>query len=52
MAFWRSVIDEQSSPEVGRELHMTANAVRQAKARVLERLRQALAGSAVPGGGG
>jgi RNA polymerase sigma-70 factor (ECF subfamily) len=52
MAFWRSLIDEQASTDVGRELDMTANAVRKAKARVLERLREALAGEAVSDGGG
>jgi RNA polymerase sigma-70 factor (ECF subfamily) len=52
LAFWRSVIDEQTSPDIGRELDMTANAVRQARARVLQRLRQALADSAIPAGRG
>jgi RNA polymerase sigma-70 factor (ECF subfamily) len=52
LAFWRSVVDEQTSSAIGRELHMTANAVRKARARVLQQLRQVLTGSAAPAGGG
>jgi hypothetical protein len=52
MAFWRSVVDEQASTTVAGELSMTPNAVRQAKARVLERLRQALANWAPSAGEG
>jgi RNA polymerase sigma-70 factor (ECF subfamily) len=39
-AFWRTAIDRQSAVDVARELNMTANAVRQARFRVLRRLRQ------------
>jgi RNA polymerase sigma-70 factor (ECF subfamily) len=42
-AFWRCVVDEQASTAVGQELHMTANAVRLARARVLRRLRETVA---------
>jgi RNA polymerase sigma-70 factor (ECF subfamily) len=41
-AFWRSVVDEQESAKIGEELNMSANAVRQAKLRVLRRLREGL----------
>jgi RNA polymerase sigma-70 factor (ECF subfamily) len=41
-AFWRTVIEEQPTDEVARELGLSANAVRQYKSRVLRRLRQEL----------
>ncbi len=41
-AFWRTSIEQQSSTDVARDLSMTANAVRQAKYRVLRRLRREL----------
>jgi RNA polymerase sigma-70 factor (ECF subfamily) len=40
--FWRTSIDNQTAPAVADELGMTAGAVRQAKARVLRRLREEL----------
>lgn len=43
-AFWRMTIDEQSSADVAAELGMTPGGVRQAKFRVLKRLRQELDG--------
>jgi RNA polymerase sigma-70 factor (ECF subfamily) len=43
-AFWRMTIDEQSSADVADELGMTPGGVRQAKFRVLKRLRQELDG--------
>jgi RNA polymerase sigma-70 factor (ECF subfamily) len=39
-AFWRVVIDDRSPVEVAAELGTTANAVRQAKSRVLRRLKE------------
>ena len=39
-AFWRTTVDHQSSADVAAELEMTPNAVRQAKFRVLQRLRR------------
>lgn len=39
-AFWRTTIDEQKAPEIAEELGMTSVAVRQAKCRVLRRLKQ------------
>lgn len=42
-AFWRVVIDGQAADSVAEELFMTAGAVRQAKYRVLQRLREELA---------
>jgi len=42
MAFWRTAVDEQPSPEVAAELGMTSSAVRMAKSRVLHRLREEL----------
>jgi hypothetical protein len=42
LAFWRVVSDGQSPTVVAEELGMTAAAVRQAKSRVLRRLRQQL----------
>jgi RNA polymerase sigma-70 factor, ECF subfamily len=41
-AFWRTTIDGRPAPEVAAELNMKPDAVRQAKARVLQRLRQEL----------
>jgi RNA polymerase sigma-70 factor (ECF subfamily) len=43
-AFWLTTIENLSSTEVASELGMTSNAVRLAKARVLQRLRAAVAG--------
>ena len=42
-AFWRTTVDGQPAPEVAEELGMTPVAVRQAKYRVLKRLRDFLA---------
>lgn len=39
-AFWRTTVENQSATEVGRDLAMAAGAVRQAKCRVLARLRE------------
>ena len=41
-AFWRTAIDERTPADVGAELGMTPAAVRQAKSRVLRRLKQEL----------
>lgn len=41
-AFWLTVVEERSSAEVGHELKMTPGAVRQAKYKVLRRLRAEL----------
>lgn len=41
-AFWRMTVDGLSAAEVAAELHMNAHAVRQAKYRVLARLRDEL----------
>jgi RNA polymerase sigma-70 factor (ECF subfamily) len=41
-AFWRTAIDGRSAPEVAAELSMNAGAVRVAKSRVLQRLREEL----------
>jgi RNA polymerase sigma-70 factor (ECF subfamily) len=38
-AFWRTAVEEASAVDVAAELDMTANAVRVAKCRVLERIR-------------
>ncbi len=43
-AFWRMTVEGRSSAEVARELSMTPSAVRQAKYRLLRRLRQELDG--------
>ncbi len=43
-AFWRTAIDGRTSQEVAEELEMTALAVRKAKSRVMQRLKEALAG--------
>ncbi len=42
-AFWRLAVDEQPAAEIGADLGLTASAVRQAKYRVLCRLRDELA---------
>ena len=39
-AFWRVVVEDRSPVEVAAELGITANAVRQAKSRVLRRLKE------------
>lgn len=44
LAFWRMTVDGQSAADVGEELGLTANAVHQAKFRVLSRLRVEMAG--------
>jgi RNA polymerase sigma-70 factor (ECF subfamily) len=43
-AFWRMTVDNRSATEVGQELGLTANAVHQAKFRVLRRLREEMSG--------
>ena len=43
-AFWRTAVDERPSPEVAAELGMTKHAVRQAKCRVVRRVREELQG--------
>jgi len=43
-AFWRSAVDGQPAADIAKELGMTPRAVRQAKYRVLRRLRQELGG--------
>lgn len=42
-AFWRSTVDGQPAAEIAEDLGMTTGAVRQAKYRVLRRLREELA---------
>lgn len=39
-AFWRTAIDEQKAPQVAQELGISSAAVRQAKCRILRRLKQ------------
>jgi RNA polymerase sigma-70 factor (ECF subfamily) len=41
-AFWRLAVDGEPAADIGRALHMTPRAVRQAKYRVLQRLRSEL----------
>ena len=41
-AFWRMVVDGHSAADIARDLNMKAKAVRQAKYRVLQRLREEL----------
>ena len=41
-AFWRTAIEGRSAPEAAVELSMSAGAVRVAKSRVLQRLREEL----------
>ncbi len=43
-AFWRTVVEGEPTAEVARELDMTSQAVRQARYRVLKRLRDELEG--------
>ncbi len=43
-AFWRMTVENRTAAEVGQELGLTANAVHQAKFRVLRRLREEMAG--------
>jgi RNA polymerase sigma-70 factor (ECF subfamily) len=43
-AFWRSAVDGWPAADIAKELGMTPRAVRQAKYRVLRRLRQELTG--------
>lgn len=45
-AFWRMTIDGRPAAEIAEDLGMTKKAVRQAKFRVLQRLRQELDGLA------
>jgi RNA polymerase sigma-70 factor (ECF subfamily) len=44
LAFWRMTVDSQTATAVGKELGLAANAVHQAKFRVLRRLRAEMAG--------
>ncbi len=41
-AFWRSAVNEEPTSEIALSLGITANSVRQAKSRVLRRLREEL----------
>lgn len=41
-AFWRTAVDQQNATDIAAELGMTAVAVRQAKFRILRRLRREL----------
>tara|TARA_R110002072_G_C7978294_1_gene535845 strand:+ start:33795 stop:34238 length:444 start_codon:yes stop_codon:yes gene_type:complete len=41
-AFWRSAIENEPTSEIAGRLEMSANSVRQAKSRVLRRLREEL----------
>lgn len=41
-AFWRAVVEEEPTAQIAAELGISANAVRQAKSRVLRRLRREL----------
>ncbi len=41
-AFWRSVVEEQAPHDIASDLNMTPNAVRQARFRVLARLRETI----------
>jgi RNA polymerase sigma-70 factor (ECF subfamily) len=43
-AFWRLIVDGRPAADVGRECGLTANAVHQARFRVLRRLREELDG--------
>ncbi len=40
MAFWRVAVEDLSPSEVAAEMGISANAVRQAKSRVLRRLKE------------
>ena len=44
LAFWRMTVDGQTAADVGQELGLAANAVHQAKFRVLSRLRAEMVG--------
>ncbi len=48
-AFWLCVVEEQPTDEVARELGLSANNVRQARSRVLRRLRAELGDGEIPG---
>ena len=48
-AFWLSVVEEKPTHEIARELGLSTNSVRQAKSRVLRRLRAELADGDSPG---
>lgn len=50
-AFWRSAVEGAAPADVGRELAMTPAAVRQAKSRVLRRLKLEFADLLAPPGG-
>jgi RNA polymerase sigma-70 factor (ECF subfamily) len=39
-AFWRVAVEDRTPAEVGAEMGITPNAVRQAKSRVLRRLKE------------
>ncbi len=41
-AFWRATVDEQKAADIADELQMSCAALRQAKCRVLRRLKQEL----------
>ncbi|MDB5340421.1 MAG: sigma-70 family polymerase sigma factor [Planctomycetaceae bacterium] len=41
-AFWRSVVEGHDVADIAADLHMTPNAIRQAKFRILTRLRETL----------
>lgn len=41
-AFWKSTVDGEKTRDVAEDLNLSANSVRQAKSRVLRRLRQIL----------
>ena len=41
-AFWELTVKGRSTKEIGQDLQMTVNAVRQAKLRVAKKLRQLL----------
>lgn len=49
-SFWRTAVDGQTSQEVAAELGITAVAVRKAKSRVLQRLREAIDGKGIDSG--
>lgn len=42
VAFWQSAVEEQKTADIAADLQMSVRAVRQAKYRVLRRLRQEL----------
>lgn len=51
-AFWAMTVDGRQAAEVGEELGMAANAVHQARFRVLRRLREEMAGLVETGAAG